>query len=71
MTSPIHDRAVIDISATSIEHSLIADDNLAIHAISGADTVSSYYRIEKGKVLKVAQKSISLSSLGNHNCDLS
>ena len=40
MISPIHDRAVIDIRATRIELlSVIADDILAIHAISGANTV--------------------------------
>ena len=40
MISPIHDRAVIDIRATRIELlSVIAYDILAIHAISGANTV--------------------------------
>ena len=51
MISPIHDRAVIDIRATRIEHSVIADDILAIHAISGANTVSSSLGIGKGKVV--------------------
>ena len=67
MISPIHDRAVIDIRATRIEHSVIADDILAIHAISGANTVSSYLGIGKGKVVK----GISVSSLGIPISDLS
>ena len=36
---------IIDIRATRIEHSVIAADILAIQAISGADTVSSYLGI--------------------------
>ena len=51
MISPIHDSAVIDFRATRIEHSVIAYDILVIHAISGANAVSSYLGIGKGKVV--------------------
>ena len=51
MISPIHDWAVIDIRATRIEHFVIAGYILAIHAISGVNTVSSYLGIGKGKVV--------------------
>ena len=42
---------MIDIRATRIEHSVIADDILAIHAISGANTVSFYLGIGKRKLV--------------------
>ena len=66
MIYPIHDRAVIDIRATRIEHSVIADDIVAIHAISEANTMSSYLGIGKGKVVY----GISISSLGIPNSDI-
>lgn len=72
MSPPSKDRAAIDIGATSAEHSAIAPDLLAIHAISGADTVASYFGIGKGKALKASQKvSLSLSLIGNPSADLS
>ena len=55
--SPIHHRAMIDIRATRIEHSVIADDIFAIHAIS----VSSYLGI--GKVVHTVFHSHLLKSL--------
>ena len=51
MSSPIKDRAVIDIKATAAAHSDIAPDVLAIHGLSGADTVSSLYGIGKATAL--------------------
>ena len=70
MSPPAKDRAAIDIKATSEKHSTPAPDLLAIHAISGADTVASYYGIGKGKALK-ASKKVSLSLLGNPSADIS
>ena len=40
MTSLMKERAGIDIGATATAHSNIADDLLAIHGISGADSVA-------------------------------
>ena len=37
-------------------HSDVADDLLAIHGLSGADAVASFYGIDKAAVLKVAKK---------------
>ena len=51
MISPLHDRAVIDFRATRIEHSVIAYNILVLHAISGANTVSSHLGIGKRKVV--------------------
>ena len=62
MSSPIKDRAVVDIRATAETHNDIADEFLAIHGISGADTAASLHGIGKATVLKVAKKG---------NCSLS
>ena len=43
MSSPVKERAVIDIRGTVESHSDIADDLLAIHGPSGADTVASLH----------------------------
>ena len=52
MTSPIHQRAVIDIKATVHVHHSIITNLLAAHALSGCDTIASYFGIGKGTVLK-------------------
>ena len=71
MSSPIKDRAVIDIKATTAAHSDIAPDILAIHGLSGADTVSSLYGIGKATVVKIAkQGKLSLNSIGNIKAEM-
>ena len=47
MSSPLKERALVDIRATAEAHSDIADDLLAIHGLSGADTVASLHDIGK------------------------
>ena len=56
MSSPVKERAVIYIRATVESHSDVADDLLAIHALSGTDAVSSLHGIGKATVVKVAKK---------------
>ena len=56
MSSPVKERAVIDIRATPESHSDIADDLLAFYGLSGADTVASLHGIGKTTVVKVAKK---------------
>ena len=56
MSSPVKERAVIDIRATVESHSDIADDLLAIHGLSGADAVASFHGIGNATVVKVAKK---------------
>ena len=56
MSSSVKERAVIDIRATVESHSDIADALLAIHGLSGADTVASFNGICKATVVKVAKK---------------
>ena len=53
MESPLQQRGVIDIDATVEKNRSIIPGLLAAHALSGCDTVASYYGIGKGKVLKV------------------
>ena len=50
MSSPVKERAVIAIRAKVESHSDIADDLLAIHALSGADTVASFHGIGKATI---------------------
>ncbi len=57
MSSPVKERAVLDIRATVESHSDVADDLLAIHVLSGADAVASLHgMIGKATVVKVAKK---------------
>ena len=67
MTSPVQDRAFVDIRATAAKHRVIAPD-LPIHGISGADTVARLHGIGKVTVIKIAKKSLGnlpLSSIGD------
>ena len=50
MSSPVKERAVIAIRAKVESHSDIADDLLAIHALSGADTVAPFHSIGKATI---------------------
>ncbi len=47
---------MIDIRPTLESHSDIADDLLAIHGLSGGDSLASSHRIGKATVVKVAKK---------------
>ena len=53
MESPLKGRAIIDIDATVQQNLSIILALLAAHALSGCDTVASYYGIGKGIMLKV------------------
>ena len=55
--------AVIDIKATAAKHSNIAHQLLPAHALSGCDSVSQFYGIGKGTILKILPKR-SLVKLG-------
>ena len=52
MTSPIQQRAVIDIKATVHVHHSIIPNLLAAHALSGCDTAASFFGTGKGTNLK-------------------
>ena len=62
--------AEVDIRATTEAHSDIADDLLAIHRLSGADTVVSLHGIGKATVIKVSNTGrFSLSKVGDVTAD--
>ena len=56
MSSPVNERAVIDIRATVESHSDVAYDLLSIHGLSSADAVASLHGIGKATVVKFAKK---------------
>ena len=66
MSSLVKELALIDIGTTATAHSGIADDLLAVHGISGADTVASLDGVGKATVIKIAKKGkFSLSKVGD------
>ena len=71
MASPLKDRAVVDIRATAEAHSDIADDLLAIHGLSGADTVASLHGTGKATVIRISKtERFSLSKVGDIKADM-
>ena len=52
MESPIKGRTVVDIGKTVHNHSEIVEGILPAHALSGCDTVASFFGIGKATVLK-------------------
>ena len=70
MSYLVKERAVIDIGTTATAHSGIADDRLAIHGISRANTVGSWHGVGKATVIKLAKKgTLSLSKVGYVKAD--
>ncbi|KAG0729109.1 hypothetical protein GWK47_031017 [Chionoecetes opilio] len=65
MQSPVYGRCCIDIKATYMKHSTIVPDLLAIHAISGCNSVAATYGIGKATALTVASKRYRLDLLGD------
>ena len=62
---------MVDIRATAEAHSDIADDLLAIHGLSCADTVASLHGIGKATVIKVTKTGrFSLSEVGDVTADM-
>lgn len=70
MQSPIHGRSCVDIPATVKQHADIIPQILALHAISGCDTVAATYGVGKVSAISVAKKGITLNSVGKVDCDL-
>ena len=71
MSSQVKELAVIDIGTTATAHSGIADELLAIHGFSGADTVASLHGVVKATVIKIAKKeTLSLSKVGDVKVDM-
>lgn len=70
MESPVSGRTVIDIRGSVQQHQHILPDILAMHAISGCDTVACCFGIGKAKALKVLKTGYSLPWLGDENAQL-
>ena len=71
MSSPVKERAVIDIKQTAASHIDIASDLLALHGLSGADTVSAIHGIGKTTVVNLAKRGeLSLSNVRNIDVDM-
>ena len=64
MESPIKGRTVVDIGKTVQKHSEIVEGILPAHALSGCDTVASYFGIGKATLLKTLRSGHSLKLLG-------
>ncbi len=70
MQSPIHGRTCIDIPATVKKHSDITSQVLALHAISGCDTVAATYGVGKVTAISVAKKGLKLDTVGKVDGDM-
>jgi len=57
-------RRVVDIKAITEKHSIVVDQLLPAHALSGCDKVSQMCGIGKGTVLKVKRSLSPLNNLG-------
>ena len=64
MESPIKGRTVVDIGKTVQKHSEIVEEILPAYALSGCDTVASYFGTGKATVIKTLRSEHSLNLLG-------
>ena len=71
MVSPIVGRTVIDIKATVQKQGANAEQLLAVHLITGCDTVSYMCGIGKATALKKMQAGHLIKSLGQEEADVS
>ena len=70
MQSPIHGRSCVDIPASVNKNSDIISHILALHALSGCDTVAATYGIGKVTAISVAKKGLKLDTIGKINGDM-
>ena len=56
MESPKQERAILDINGTTARHWDSIKNRLPVHAVSGCDTVASYFDGGKSTVIKVLKK---------------
>ena len=68
MKYPVHGRQTIDNRATAKEHANILPNLLAVHGLSGCNTIAPCYAIAKMKILKTLKEgNHPLSCLGDSN----
>ena len=70
MQSPIQGRACIDVKETASKHSAIVPELLALHALTGCDSVAATYGVGKTKAIDVARKGYTLDELGKPLADI-
>jgi hypothetical protein len=71
MVSPIKGRALIDINSSVEKHQAVMNNLLAAHALTGCDTVATYFGIGKGVALKALKSNAhNLSKVGDTNSSL-
>ena len=71
MVSPIRNRSVIDINKTVSQNDKVVDNLLAMHGLTGCDTVAPYFGIGKAVAIKVLKKqTLSLDLLGDTSAAL-
>ena len=70
MQSPIHGRPSINIKETALKQAKIIPEILALHALSGCDSVAATYGIGKTKAITAAQKGQTLDQLGHPTADM-
>ena len=70
MSSTQKQRTVIDIKATAEKNLDIVPYLLSAHAISGRDTVASFYQVGKSKVLKILKSGCTLKYLGDEAAEI-
>ena len=58
-------RSSVNIGSTVVKHRSVAPQLLSAHALTGCDTVASYFGIGKTKVVKVLEAGNRLNHLGN------
>ena len=69
MESPCAGRTIIDIRQTALKHNHITTYLLAVHALTGCDTVSYLFGIGKATALKVLLSGHHLIELGQQGAD--
>ena len=65
MESPSKERAVLDIKQTVAKHDEIVQNPLPAHAMTGCDTVASYFGVGNGTVIKLLKVGYGLSAIEN------
>ena len=70
MKDPVSGRTVCDIKASAKKHQGMTDQYVRAHVLSGCDTVSQFFGIGKGKVLKVIRDGLRLNKLGVLDSDM-
>jgi 5'-3' exonuclease len=70
MQSPIHSRSCNGVKETVCKHCTMIPEILALHALTGCDSVAASYGIGKKTAITVVQKGYTLDQLGQLTADI-